>query len=67
MLDIDIENRKGILFVRLDGELCQNTIEKWNYDVKDLLVAMGIKNVVFNMSHLSRIDCKGINSLYYGY
>ena len=67
MLEIDIESRKGILFVRLEGELCQNTIDKWNEDVKNLLVDAGIRNVVFNMNHLKRIDFKGINSLYYGY
>ena len=67
MLEIDIESRKGILFVRLDGELCQNTIDKWNEDVKDLLIGAGIRNVVFNVSNLTRIDFKGINSLLYGY
>ena len=67
MLDIDIENKKGILFVRLYGELSKNTISKWNYDVKDLIVDNGIKNVVFNISNLMKIDEKGINSLLYSY
>ena len=49
MLDIDIENKKGILFVRLYGELSKKTISKWNYDVKDLMIDNGIRNVVFNI------------------
>ena len=67
MLEIDIENRKGVLFVRLDGDLCQKTIDKWNYDVKDLLIDTEIRNVVFNITNLKMIDLKGINSLYYSY
>ena len=67
MLEIDIENRRGILFVRLTGELSQDTIEKWNKDVKSLLVDIGIKNVVFNMTNLTSIDLKGINGLFFGY
>ena len=67
MLDIDIENSKGILYVRLNGELCKSTINKWNCDVKKIMVDAGIRNVIFNMSNLSDIDYKGINSLYYGY
>lgn len=67
MLEIDIENRKGVLFVRLGGELSKQTITKWNADVKDLLVFAEIRNAVFNITNLKTIDLKGINSLYYGY
>lgn len=67
MLEIDIESKKGILFVRMDGELNKNTISKWNYDVKDLIEDAGIRNIVFNVSKLTSIDTKGIHSLLYGY
>lgn len=67
MLEIDIETRFGVMFVRLNGELSQKTINTWNDDVRDLLINVGIRNVVFNMSNLKNIDLKGINSLLYGY
>lgn len=55
------------MFVRLGGELSKQTITKWNEDVKDLLVVAEIRNAVFNITNLKKIDLKGINSLYYGY
>lgn len=67
MLEIDIENKKGILFVRISGELNRKTIDKWNCDVKDLIVDNGIRNIIFNISNLKSIDIKGINSLFYSY
>lgn len=67
MLDIEIEMRKGIMFVRASGELSKNTIDKWNDDVKNLMIDNGIKNIVFNVTNLKTIDAKGINSLLYSY
>ena len=67
MLEIDIESKKGILFVRMNGELSKNTINKWNYEVKDLIEDAEIRNIVFNVSNLKKIDNKGIHSLLYGY
>lgn len=67
MLEIDIEMKKGIMFVRVNGELSKRTIDKWNVDVKDLIVDNGIRNIVLNVEHLTSIDAKGINSLLYSY
>ena len=67
MLGIDIEIKKGIMFVRVNGELSKRTIDKWNDDVKDLIIDNGIRNVVLNVSNLKTIDAKGINSLLYSY
>lgn len=67
MLEIEMENKKGILYVRLTGELSKRTIEKWNSAVKKLIIDTETNKVVFNMSHLTKIDNKGISSLYYGY
>lgn len=67
MLDINIEIRKGIMFVRIDGELSKKTISKWNDDVKNLMIDNGIKNIVFNVENLKKLDNKGINSLLYSY
>ena len=67
MLDINVEIRKGIMFVRINGELSKKTISKWNDDVKDLIIDNEIRNVVFNVTNLKTIDVKGINSLLYSY
>lgn len=67
MLEINIEFRKGILFVRLIGELTKETVNKLNYEVTSLIKDNGIRNIVFNITDLNIIDIKGINSLLYNY
>lgn len=67
MLDINIEFRKGILFVRLSGELNKNTVGKLDEEVTSLIKDNGIRNIVFNIVELKSIDIKGINALLYNY
>lgn len=67
MLEIDMEFRKGILFIRLSGKLDKTTIGKLNREVTELVKDNGIKNIVFNIDKLTSIDLKGINSLLYNY
>lgn len=67
LLDIDMEFRKGILFVRLYGVLVKNTISKLHKEVTDLIKDNGVCNVVFNIKGLDSIDCYGINALLYNY
>jgi stage II sporulation protein AA (anti-sigma F factor antagonist) len=67
VLEIDMEFRKGILFIRLTGKLDKNTISKLNSEVTELVKDNGIKNIVFNIDGLTSIDLKGINSLLYNY
>ncbi len=67
MLNIDIEFRKGILFIRLKGILTKDTVNKLNNDVTSLIKDNGIRNIVFNISNLDLIDIKGINALLYNY
>lgn len=67
LLGINIEFHKGILFIRLDGELTKNTINKLKTDVTNLIKEHGIRNIVFNMSNLNTIDCYGINALLNSY
>jgi len=62
-----MEFRKGILFVRLGGVLTKRTIDKMNSEVTTLIKDNGIRNIVFNISNLTSIDIKGINSLFYNY
>lgn len=67
MLNINKQFYKGILFVRLSGILNKNTINKLKGDVSSMIEDNGIRNIVFNISDLSSIDCYGINALLYNY
>ena len=65
MLDINYEFRKGILFVRLCGELTKITSYQLQKEITDMIKDNGITNVVFNISQLIVIDEVGMNDLYY--
>ena len=67
MLNVGTEFRKGILFVRLRGELTKDTIGKLNKRVTKIVKDNGIRNIVFNFSNLKSIDIKGINAIFYNY
>lgn len=67
MLKIMMEYRKGILFIRLKGELDKKTIEKYNKQVITKINKSGIYNIVINIEYLKQIDLKGINTLFYNY
>ena len=67
MLEINMECRKGILFVRLSGELTKETVETLNKNVTELVKKAGIRNIVFNIENLISIDMKGISTLFYNY
>ena len=67
MLNVGTEFRKGILFVRLKGDLNKDTIYKLNKRVTSVVKESGIRNIVFNFERLRSIDTKGINSILYNY
>ena len=67
MLNVGTEYRKGILFVRLRGNLTKDTIYKLNKKVTKKVKDNGIRNIVFNLSNLRSIDIKGINTIFYNY
>lgn len=67
MLDINFEFRRGVLFIRLRGVLTKHTVKKLDSEVTTLIRDNGIRNVVFNVSDLDRIDLKGISRLFYNY
>lgn len=67
MLNINMEFRKGILFVRLDGELTKKTVAIINKEVISKILKGGINNVVYNLENLKVIDLKGIHALLYTY
>lgn len=63
MLNIDIECRRGIFFVRLNGILNNETIYKIKEEVLDIIQINGIKYLVFNFEDLCYIDTSGIKLL----
>ncbi|MBR3897902.1 MAG: STAS domain-containing protein [Bacilli bacterium] len=63
MLDIDIDSKCGILFVRLFGTLNKETSKKLNKEVTKLLDDVGINNIVINIQNLLSIDMYGMKSL----
>lgn len=63
MLDIDIDSKKGILFVRLFGKLTKETRSKLNKEVITLINKVGIQNIVLNIQNLNYIDESGIKTL----
>ena len=67
LLEINKQFYKGILFIRLSGMLDKNTIDEFKENTSKLIKDNGIKNIVFNISNLSSIDCYGINALLYNY
>ena len=63
MLNIHLEFRKGILFIRLQGFLCQSEIYKLK-KLKTLLNDNGIYQIVLNLKQIETIDNYGIDALY---
>lgn len=62
MIDVNMEYRKGILFIRFIGSLNKFVLNRLK-DVDDIL-NKGISCVVFNLEELERIDEEGINYLW---
>ena len=63
MLDIDMQCRKGVFFIRLNGILNNETVYKIKEEVLDIIMLNGIKFIVFNFENLCYIDMVGINAL----
>ncbi len=63
MLKIDMEFKKGILFIRLEGSLNKDTVEKFNNEVIALVLKDEIKLIVVNLDKVISIDLKGIKAL----
>ena len=59
MLDIDIRPEKGVLFVRLKGNLDKKNICKLETEVIKFQKKVGIKNIVFNINEVDEIDNDG--------
>ena len=66
-MKVTTEFRKGILFVRIIGNLNKDTVGIFNDKVTNLVNRVGIRHVVFNVEKLNSIYYKGISTLLYNY
>lgn len=63
MLETYTEFRKGIFFLRLQGEITAQTTYIFKREVRLLLQAVKPGYIVFNLKNVTRIDRKGIEVL----
>ena len=63
MLKINLEYRKGILFIRLKGELTKYTYPTLLNYITPLINEKGIKYLVINLDYIKLIDKVGKNTL----
>jgi len=56
MLDITAQINKGIMFIRLEGELTTNNFYKVAEEINYLLYKQGILMYVFNLKEVNRVD-----------
>lgn len=66
MLRINMEYRKGILFVRLKGNLNASTAPKFEEYAIPIIKDYGIKYIVYNLSELKCLDSFGEKALIKG-
>ena len=62
-----MEYERGILFVRIDGNLNRRTSHKLTNYLVPVIMKHGIKYLVYNLYDLDSIDDIGIKSLNYGH
>ena len=63
MFQMDLEYNKGILFVRLKGNLTSKKTYELNNYLVPVLLKHKIKYLVYNLYELDSIDESGVNAL----
>ncbi len=63
MLKINMEYRRGILFIRLNGNLSINTVSKFEEYTIPIIKNYGIRYVVYNLNNIVNLDESGITSI----
>ena len=67
MLNIDLEYKRGILFLRLNGKLNKKTSCILGDAIKELVNRVGIKYLLINFEKLYEIDKEGISTIISSY
>ena len=63
MLKINMEFRKGVLFIRLKGNLTKDTVRSLDNYLIPVISKQGIKYIVYNLGAVTIIDNYGRESL----
>lgn len=63
MLKINMEYKKGVLFIRLKGDLTKYTVNSLNKYIIPVINKHGIKYIVYNLGAITVIDNYGKESL----
>ena len=63
MLNLDLEYRRGVLFLRLNGTLNKYTSFILDDAIKRVVNKGGIKYLLINFENLRSIDINGINTI----
>lgn len=59
----NIDYKKGVLFVRINGVLVGNKIDKFESEVIPIVLGLGSRFVTLNLLKLELIDRRGIESI----
>ncbi len=63
MLDITSQVNKGIMFIRLEGDLTKNNFYKVSEEINYLLYKQGILAYVFNLKEVEKVEFELIESI----
>ena len=59
----DIDYKKDILYIKVNGVLVGNKVEKFETEVIPIILGLNAKYVTINLKDVDLIDKRGINSL----
>ena len=59
----DIDYKKDILYIKVNGVLVGNKVEKFETEVIPIILGLNAKYVTINLKDVDLIDSRGINSL----
>lgn len=59
-LQIDLEHRRNVLIVRLQGELDHHTADRVRYKMEDELLRDGVRHVILSLKDLQFMDSSGL-------
>lgn len=62
-MSTNIDYKKGVLFIRINGILVGNKVNKFESEVIPIILGLGSRYITINLYNLELIDRRGIESL----